>query len=302
VYKRQPLGWYVVKVMKTGGTPAKSLAEAKPEIVAALTKEKGDNALSDLSSKIEGAIADGASFDEVVKNNKLTLVTTPPLLSTGRAPSNAAWVAPRELAALLKSGFEADAEDDPTVEQVIPNQQYALLGVAKVIAPVPLPVATVKPLVVRDIVIDRTGKRAQQIAVAIRDKVRKGVPIDRAMAEAGVKLPPVQPAVARQIDLTRLQPEQIPPPVRALFRLRVGKVDVMPDPQGRALFVVTLDRIEPGDMAVIPGLVGQTRNELASAQASELADQFINAVQQEIGVTRDQSAIAQAKKRFVGGQ
>ena len=83
---KAPLGWYVVKVAKVGGVPAKSLAQSRPEIETALIKEKGDNALADLSSSIEGAIADGASFEEVAKNNGLTVLTTPPILSTGAAP------------------------------------------------------------------------------------------------------------------------------------------------------------------------------------------------------------------------
>ncbi|TZG24942.1 peptidylprolyl isomerase [Sphingomonas montanisoli] len=297
---KAPLGWYVVKVAKVGGVPAKSLAEARPEIEAALVKDKADNALADLSSTIEGAIADGASFEEVAKNNNLTVVTTPPVLATGAAPSQPGWKAPPELAALLKSGFEAAAEDDPTVETVVPNQRYAMLGVSRVIAPTPIPLATVRAAVGRDIVVDRTAKRAQQIATTIRDKVKKGMTLEKAVAEAGVKLPPVQPAAARQLDLSRIQPDQIPAPVRALFRLSPGKVTLAPDTRSGALFVVVLDKIEPADLKMVPGLVEQTRGELANAQTGELVEQFVNAVGQDIGTSRDAAAIAEAKKRFVG--
>jgi peptidyl-prolyl cis-trans isomerase D len=295
-------GWYVVKVDAITGAPARSLDQVRGEIAAALTKEKADAALSDLATAINDAIDDGSSFDEVAKSNKLTVTTTPPVLANGSAPDVADWKAPPELAALLRPGFEAGPDDKPTVETVVKGEQFAVFGVRQVIAPTPLPLARVRDAVARNIIVTRTRAKARAIAADITAKVNKGMPLAAAMAATGVKLPPVQPASARQIDLSRIDPKQVPPPVRALFDMKPGQASSMPADNGGAYFVVVLSAVAPGDFAKYPGLVDNTRGELSQASSTELAEQFMKAVQQDVGVTRNADAIAQVKRQFSGAQ
>lgn len=295
-------GWYVVKVDALVGTPARTIDQARDEIVATLTKQKSDAALSDLATAINDAIDDGSSFDEVVKSNKLAVTTTPPILSTGAAPDTPDWKAPPELPALLRAGFEASPDDKPTVETVVKGQQFAVFGVRQVIAPTPLPLAKVHDAVARDIVVARTRAKARAVAADISAKVSKGMPLAAAMASTGIKLPPVQPASARQIDLSRVDPRQVPPPVKAMFDMKPGQARFMPADNGGAFFVVVLSAIEPGDFAKFPGLVDNTRGELTQASSAELAEQFMKAVQKDVGVKRNADAIAQVKRQFSGAQ
>jgi peptidyl-prolyl cis-trans isomerase D len=292
-------GWYVVRVDAIGGSPARSIDQARAEIVTALTKDKADAALSDLAASIETAVSDGASFAEVAQKNGLTVVTTPPVLQNGQADI-AGWKTAPELQPLLRPAFDASPEDRPTVETIVKGQQYALLNVAQVIPPTPLPLAKVRDAVIRDIVITRTRAHAEALAKAITAKISKGMPIATAMATAGVPLPPVKPASARQLDLARADPRQIPPPVRAMFGMKPGQAKMMPADNGAAFFVVVLDKIVPGDVATVPGLVDSTRGELATAISSELAEQFVHAIQKDVGITRDAGAIAQVKRQFAG--
>jgi peptidyl-prolyl cis-trans isomerase D len=295
-------GWYVVKVDAITGAPARSLDQVRGEIVTTLTKQKADAALSDLATAINDAIDDGSSFDEVAKSNKLIVTTTPPVLANGTAPDTPDWKAPPEVAALLRPGFEAGADDKPTVETVIKGEQFAVFGVRQVIAPTPLPLARVRDAVARDIIVTRTRAKARAIATAVTAKVNKGMPLAAAMAGTGVKLPPVQPASARQIDLSRVDPKQVPPPVRALFDMKPGQARSMPADNGGAYFVVVLSAVAPGDFTKYPGLVDNTRGELSQASSTELAEQFMKAVQQDVGVTRNADAIAQVKRQFSGAQ
>ncbi|MHA3793716.1 peptidylprolyl isomerase [Sphingomonas sp. YL-JM2C] len=293
-------GWYVVKVDAVTATPGRPLAEVKPEIAALLTRQKAQEALSELAGKVEDAIADGASFAEVAANNKLTVVETPALLAGGQPIDRPDWKAPPELGALLKSGFAGSPDDRPTVETVVADQQYALLGVAKVIPPTPLPLAQVRPMVIRDIVTKRAAERAKAIGDKMVAAIDRGVPLAKAIADSGVALPPARPARARQIDIARAQQSgaQIPEPVRALFALQKGKAKLVPSAQGEALFVTVLDQVVPGDLAKAPGLVGATQEELARASKAELGDQFIRAVSLDVDVKRYPEAIAAAKRQF----
>jgi peptidyl-prolyl cis-trans isomerase D len=295
-------GWYVIRIDSVGGTPARTLDQARTEIVTTLAAQKAANALADLASKIEGQVTDGAGFDEIVKSNGLTLVTTPPILATGQAPGNPDWKPAPELTPLLKPGFDATPDDDPTVETVIKDKDYALLGVASVIPPTPIPLAKVRDAVARDLMVKRTRARAQAIAQAIAAKVGKGMKLADALAGAGVKLPPPAPASARQIDLARAQdPRQIPAPLRLIFAMKPGQAKVVAADNGGAIFVVVLEKVVPGDLAQAPGLVETTRTELVRATIAETTEQFVRAVEKDIGTSRNDAAIAAARRQFANG-
>jgi len=61
-------GWYVVRVDAIGGVAARSLDQARPEIVALLSKQKQQEALADLTARIDDSIGGGASFEETARN------------------------------------------------------------------------------------------------------------------------------------------------------------------------------------------------------------------------------------------
>lgn len=297
-------GWYVVKVDGITGKPARSLAQVRPEITALLSAQKSQDALADLAGRIEDAIADGSSFAEIATGNKLAVVETPPLLANGQPVSAApGWQAPPELNALLKGGFGGDPSDRPTVETVIKDQRYALLSVARVIPPTPVPLAQIRPLVARDIVAKRAAARAKAVGDQVTAAVNRGVPLARALAETGVKLPPPAPAYGRQSDIARAQNsgQQIPPPVLALFGLQKGKAKLIPSDKGDALFVTVLDTVIPGDLASEPQVITSIRTDLERALTPELGEQFIRAAGQAGTIKRYPETIA-AVKRQISGQ
>lgn len=297
-------GWYVVRVDAISGTPARTLDQVRPEIAALLGKQKTEEALADLAGKIEDAIADGASFAEIVAANKLTTVETPALLANGQPIDDSGWKAPAELPALLKTGFEASADDRPTIETIVPNERYALLSIAKVTPPTPLPLAQVREAVVRQMIAKRAEQRARQTGERIAAAVNKGVPLAKAIADSGTKLPAPQPVRIRQIDIARAQGRgtDIPEPVRALFALQKSRARLIPGEQGGVFFITHLTEVVPGNLAAAPGLLESTRGELARAIAPELSEQFVRAVSREVKVERDPTAIAATKRQLSSAQ
>lgn len=297
-------GWYVVRIDAITGVPARSLDQVRPEIAALLTQQKAQEALADFSGRIEDAVADGSSFAEVAASNKLTIVETPAILSTGQPVDQPEWKAPAELAPLLKPGFDLSADDRPVVEAVVKDQQYALLTVAKIVPPTPLPLAQVREAVIRDIIVKRTAARARALGQQVTAAVNRGVTLANALADTGLKLPPPQPARARAIDLSQAQQsgQQVPQPLQALFELRKGKAKMVPGPQGDVIFISVLDTITPGDLSKAPGLAEGIRRELSQAYSAELGEQFLRAVQQDVSVKRYPEAIAAVRRQFAGGQ
>ena len=296
-------GWYVVKVDGVTNTPARSLAQARAEIIPLLSAQKSQDALSDLAGRIEDAIADGSSFAEIAANNKLLVRDTPPILANGQpVAAPAGWQAPPELASLLKGGFDGDPSDRPTVETIVKDQRFALLSVARVIPPTPLPMAQVRPLVIRDIVAKRAAARARTVGEKVVAAVNRGVPLAKAMADTGVKLPPVAPIRIRQSDVVRAQQggAQIPAPVRMMFALQKGKARLGASERGDALFVAVLEAIEPGNIGSAPELLGQSATELGRALTAELGEAFVRAASKEMNIKRYPETIAAVKRRIAG--
>lgn len=292
------LGFAVDHVEAVTARPARSLAQARDEIAAALTKKKAQDAVGTLVAQVQDAASDGSSFDDIVARYKLAAVTTPPLVADGTAPATPAFRPDATLTALLKAANDATPDDQPTLETVGPDGRYALLGVASIMPAAPLPLAQVKPRVARDMTADRAASRARATAALILARVAKGQPVAAAFAAAG--LPAPQPVTLSQVDLARAG-DRAPPVLRTLFQLAAGKARIVPAPNGAGWFVVRLERILPGDAAQLPSIVAATRSELSQNIGEEFAREFANAARVEVRVSRNPAAIAQLDQQLRGG-
>ena len=106
--------------------PATPLSAVRGEIAARLTAEKRKEALTDLVTRIEDRIADGASFAEAIKGTGVTALRTPPITAGGIARSQPGFKLPAELAAAVRAGFELGEGDEPVVETLPGEAGYAL--------------------------------------------------------------------------------------------------------------------------------------------------------------------------------
>lgn len=292
-------GWHVVRVDAIETTPAKPLQAVRGEIEEQLRAQKQQDALSDLVTRIEDAIADGSTFDEVVRAEKLTATQTPPITATG-AVLGAPTQAPADLGPLLRPGFEMAADEDPVVETVQPGQRFALLAVGQVIPAAPAPIAQIREEVKADLVRERASARARAVAAAIETKVNAGTPLADAVAQADVRLPAVEQVKAQRLDIAR-QNQQVPPPMAMMFSLPRGKARLMEAPGGAGWYVVHLTGVTPGDPSTNPALVQATRTQFARITGDEYAEQFSNAIERQLEVERDEAAIARLKEQLRTG-
>lgn len=291
---KSALGWHIVHVDAIDHVAGKSLEQARAEIVDALTKKKKADALSTLDQKIEDALSNGATFDEIVKADGLKIVTTPPLTAAGANPTDPAYKADDSVTKLVKAAFQASPDDQPTVETIGPNQ-FALLALGPVTAAAPLPFAQVQAKVQGDLIADRAATAAKAKAQAVLDKVKKGAALAPTLAAAGLK-PPV-PANASQLDTMQLQ-QGVPPPLRSLFQLAPGNSAITPGPGG--WFIVRLARIEDGPTDQLTAITNQLRAEMNRAAGEELIQQFASAAKAELPIKRNPSAIAALQRQLTG--
>jgi peptidyl-prolyl cis-trans isomerase D len=296
---RSPFGWHVVRVDDVIVSAARPLAAVRGEIAAQLQQRKAAEAVGDLVTRIEDALGDGSSFDEIVAAQKLSVTESPPVTAAGAAPGTAGWQAPPELQPLLEGAFAMEPGDDPAVETVEDNRRFALVAVTRTIPAAPPPLAQIRDRVKADLLARRASERARSVATAIVARINAGMAPAAAFAQAGVKLPALQNLTATRRDIAR-QNAQVPPPMAMMFSLPRGKARILPAPDGRGWFVVYLDKVVPGDARREPGLIDAVRRQFAELTGEEYARQFTAAIRAGQKVKRNDDAVRQLRNELLG--
>jgi len=292
---KSALGWAIAHVEAITNVPAKSLAQATPEIKAALAKKKADDALAATVGQVEDAVGDGGAFAEIAAKHKLQVITTPPLLPSGAAPTDPNFKPDATVTALLKAAADATPDDDPTVENLDPTHA-ALLSVASVVPAAPLPLDQIKPRVALDLQMQHAAEKAHALAQAILAKAKSGQPLAAAFAAAGLEAP--KPIALNQLELSRAG-QNVPAPIRVLFRLAPGKAELVQGPNG-SWFLVKLNQIMPGNAQLLPMVVNATRGELQRSLGDEYAQQFAGAARDEVKVKRNPQALSALDQQLRG--
>jgi peptidyl-prolyl cis-trans isomerase D len=295
-----PIGWHVVKVEDVKTVPARPLAAVRGELVQAVEQRKAQDALAALAARIEEAVAEGSTFDEVVAKEKLAVVLTPPVTAQGAAPGNPAYRAPPEIAPLLRTAFEVEANAEPVVETIAPNERFALVGVTNVVPAAAPPLAQIRDRVKMDVAARSASARAKAVAASIVSKINAGMAPAQAFAEAQIKLPAVESVTATRRDIAQ-KANQVPPALAMMFSLPRGKARVMPAPNGSGWFVVHLGKIVPGDASGTPELIEAVKGQFTQVMGDEFSQQFTAALRAKAKVKRNEDAMNQLRKDLGGG-
>lgn len=298
---RSDLGWHVIKVESVRSEAGRPLSAVRGEIAAKLTEDKRKEALTDLVTKVEDAIADGASFTEAARASDLSVLRTPAITAGGVARTQAGFKVPELLATAVTAGFDLGEGDEPVVETLPGDAGYALVGVEQVIPAAPAPLQSIRDQVAADWKAKQASDRARAAASGIAAKVGRGADLGQAVRESDVRLPPPQKLSRRRIELSRFG-GNVPPAMGMMFSLAEGRSRMIADPSGNAFLIVKVTKIVPGNAGLQPSLISQVQTEFQQAASTEYAEQMTNAIKAEVGVERNEAAIAAARARIIGGQ
>lgn len=296
---RSPLGWHIVRVEGIEQVAGKSLDQVRGELAETIAKTKLATALADLRARIDGEIADNATFDEVVGASKLKAETSAPLFADGRTLGAGEAAPDPTLAQIAQAGFAMETGDDPQLIPLGEEGAFALVKTDRIVAAAPRPLADIRPNVADDLVRSRQLDGARKAANAIVAKLGKGMPIAQAMKESGLKLPAIQPLDASRGQLAQMG-DQLPPPVRLMFSMAEKKAKAIPAPERGGYWIVQLDDIEEGNAKGNAALIGQTRGQLGQLIGNEYAEQFAAAARKAVKVKRNEAAIAALKAQLSG--
>ena len=290
---KAPIGYVVAKVAKVEQTAGRTLAQARGEIVAALTTRKTAEGLADAQTAIDEALTKGATFDEVVADRKLAARITPALLANGTDPLNPAPADPA-LAPVIAGVFDLQDGDPPSVVSAGPDGSFAVVALGRVVPSAPRPLAEVRAAVTSDIVADRARQAARRAANAILAKVNAGTPLAQAVGGTPARVTPVATSRA---ELSRSQ-RGAPPAVVLMFSMPANAARTLEADGG--WYVVKLDRIQSGDARGNAPLLAATRGELGRAVGNEYVQQFARAVRNAVGARTDANALAQVRRDLLG--
>jgi peptidyl-prolyl cis-trans isomerase D len=283
---RGGLGWYVLRVDAVETRPARTLAQAREEIAQALAVENRTAALNDLTARLEEEFDEGRNLAEIARELRLELVQTRPVTAAGQVygtPESA----PPVLAPVLDTAFDME-EEEPQLAVLAPGQ-FLIFDVSGITPSATAPLAEIRPQVVAAWKRDRGFAAAGEAAQRILQRVAGGQSLAQATEAETVDLLAVD-----QVDLDRqeiAQSGQVPPALALLFSMAEGTVKRLAAPANTGWFVVALDDIVTPELEAGDPLVAATANQLESVLSDEYVQQFLAAVEAEVGVERNDAAI-----------
>ena len=298
---RSPLGWHVVKIEAINNVDVRSEAEIRGEVAEALTAEKRLVELQELASKVQDELSAGASFTQIAADNNLAITETPPITAAGRSRGDENYTLPENLQSLLGSAFALQSGDRPQLEPVDEGRSFAVLALGNVIAAAPPPLADIREQVEAQMVAAESSKLSAAAAQKVLAKMKGGANLASAIAavasEDGVSLPGVESQSLRRLQLSQMG-QNVPPFVEMMFRIKKGEARLADSGDGSATYIVLVDRITPGRAAGQIGLVDSVGAEFKGPLSAELTQQFLTAIVKDVGVTRNDDAVATARQQI----
>jgi anthranilate synthase component 1 len=263
---RGALGWYVLRVDAIDKRPARTLDQARGEIVTALATEQRRAALDDLTAQLEDRFDKGESLVDVARELKLELTSTAPATADGRIyGTHAGEAVPQVLGRVVQTAFDME-EESPQVAEVVPGQTYVIFDVPSITPSATAPLAEIRNDVITMWRRDEGSKGAKAAAERIEARVKQGATLAAAVSAETRSLPTPQP-----IDLTREQlarQGRVPPSLALFFSMAAGTVKKLEAGGDAGWYVVQLRQIEAGQIAANDPLVFATLQQLGRVSAT----------------------------------
>ena len=284
--------------------PAKTLDQAKPDLVKELTNQKMTAVATQIRDDVDEAVARKKSIDEIAAQLKLTLQTTPALTAQGIDPDAKAPAQPDPaMAPYLQLAFGATPQDDPQLIAIDKTGDFALAKLDHIVPAAPRPYASIADEVKKNLTIDRQLAEARTVARGVTDRVNKGMPLAQALAASGVKgLPGTKPIpeTARATLFARDPSKPVPAPLVLLFNTPLHAARLLAAPYKGGWFVLVVDSVKRTDARGNADIVAKMRGDLGSTFGDEYRQQYIRAMRNAVGVKKDDKAIAAVRADLLG--
>jgi peptidyl-prolyl cis-trans isomerase D len=293
------LGWVVARVDAVSKKTGKTLDQARPELVAALTAEKRKAALTELATRIGEKAESGTGLNDIAKTWGLTVLTSPAVQADGTLPDKPGEKLSGDVQPLLQAAFAMEHEGQPQIAGLPGGTRAAVFDVGTIVAATPAPLAEIKATVAADWARNQGAQAAAAAADKVLAALAKKTPLADAAKSLGVALPTVSPLSFTREQLAQMQ-GRVPPSLALLFSMATGTAKKLAAPNAAGWVVVTLDTIEPGKVAPNDPIVQQAAGDLGKATGREYQEQLRAAIAHEIGAKRNPAAVATVRTNLIG--
>ncbi|KIL99523.1 Peptidyl-prolyl cis-trans isomerase PpiD [Paramagnetospirillum magnetotacticum MS-1] len=274
------LGWHVVKVTQVQPGRTRSFDEVKVQLEQDMRKEKATDGLSELANRVEDALGGGATLEEAAKRHNLKTMKIAAVDAQGRGANGKPVADLPKSDQFLDVAFHTDQNTESPLTEV-PNNGYFLLRVDGVTAPAPRPLADIKADVVATWQAERRQEQARDKALKLADRIKAGESASQVAQSAGAKLETSKPFIREPGEGSSLPPTII----AELFKAQPGGVATAPVQGGTV--VARLNSVIAFDINANPALTQAARQRVSQAVATDIADQYIAALNASIGVKVD---------------
>ncbi|WP_373475618.1 SurA N-terminal domain-containing protein [Sphingorhabdus sp.] len=294
---RGKLGWAVVRVDKINQVAAKSIEQARTEIETELTKTRSEEMLTEMTSEVEDAFADGSTIADMAKQNGLKIETSPKLLANGRDISNPAYKPIPEMQVILPAAFQLETNGEAQLIEIVPGERFAMIAIADFEEAAPPPLASVRAIVQQQWALAEGAKGARAAAERIRKAVDSGMALPAALAAANVNGAQIEAINGTRADLSR-QGQPIPPPLAMMFAMKKGTAKTLQGGADRGWYVVSLTDIKKGDASGNAEMLRSRKLELSGLMQNEYGAQLVGAAAMAVGVDKNSDGIAELRARL----
>ena len=294
---RGGLGWYVLQVEDVSRIPARTLAQVRPQIAAALAQEQRQAAFAELLGRVDERLQDGESLSDIARELDLSLTTTRPATADGAIYGVAGESVPAELTPLLSTAFEMP-EGEPQLAELARGERYAIFDVAQVTPSAVAPLSEIREQVAALWRRDQGARAARAAADRVMRRMASGSTLAAALQAEEPALPPPDRLSLNREDLARAR--QVPPPIALFFSMAEGTVKKLEDRADNGWFVVALEDIVAPEVAADDPIVGATLAQLGTVTGEEYAQQFVAAVSRAVGVERNPAGIEAVAAQLTG--
>ena len=269
------------------------------DITDTLRAEKRVRGLADLASEIEEQLGNGATLSEVGEELGLELETVGPVLANGQLFDEPRSTVPEVLQPALATLFQMEVEE-PEIAPIESGQTYLVYEVDDITPAAVAPYAQIADAVEARWRATEGMKAAQAAADRVIARVRSGKTMAAALAEEERRVPPAQSVDMTREDLARQREPRIPPPIALLFSMAEGTTKRLEAGNNAGFFVVDVDDITMGEIAGDDPLIAQATRQMGPLLGEEYAEQFSRAMREELGVSRNATAIEAVRAQLSG--
>jgi len=283
---RSPFGWHIFRVQSVEPSKEPVFAEVRERLTQDLRQRLAGDAAYDLASKIEEAVAGGATPEAAAAKFNVPVLKVGATDLRGQGQDGKPIPGLAGAQPLLSAAFETPSGRETQLVEGQGNVWY-VAHVDGVTPSALRPLADVREEAVRLWQQERREELARARANEILKEINAGKPLEAAGVPFALKPNPIDP-VARSSGFDPRAP--VPPEVAGrLFQMKEGETASVASRDG--VYIVRLTTILTADPAADAEGLALLRNQLRQQIAGDLIASYAEALRRRFGVTIDRAVV-----------